>query len=573
MRYTAYIQIFIVGFFLVSCGSKKNANTGNVTPNSKIDYAYIEKFHEGVRQKAKGETKAAITTFEECLSLRENDDAVYFALSELYLIEGNLEKSGNSIQKAAKLDPKNTHYISELAYYYVEQKKFDLAVTEFEKLIKIDPRNPEYLYAYAECLVRSGKIQESITVLTKIEDQMGIIPEITIQKFQLYQQIKQTEKGLAEIAKAQEMYPNDPQLLSSLVDYYLVNGQEEKAISTLETLAQMDDANGRVHLFLADMYRRKNQMDKFYASAKKAIAADGIELDQKTQFLASLQTGNKKVDPRAMELAEIFIVAHPKDAKPYSVMGDFQLSNGNEDLALQNYRKALQFEKGASSLWNQVLLMEYQANKYEELAIDSKESLQYFPTLPTLYLLNGVANIQLRNFDEAITNLEIGREYITNDNAIKAEFYGQLGEAFFGKKDFKKGISWYDKALSTDPMSSLLVNNYAYRLAASKVELSKAETLILKAIAQSPGQSNFIDTYGFVLFQQGKYTEALTQLEKAYGLDNDDKITAEHLGDVYIKLNKVTEAQKYWNKAKELGSSSKTIDKKIANSQYYEAEY
>ncbi len=540
--------------------------------HSQQDYAYIEKFHEGVRLKTKGQNKEAIAVFLECLSMRENDDAVHFALSQLYMLDGNLTLSGEEIQKAAKLDPENIHYISELAYYYVENQKYELAANEFAKLVKADPRNPEYSYPYAECLARSGQYEEAIVALDKTEDQLGIFPEIILQKFQLYQQISQPEKGLAEIEKARLQYPDDAQLLSALVDYYLSTNQEDKAVETLETLAQKDDANGRVHLFLADFYKRRGETSKFYSSAKKALAAEGVEIDAKTQFLSSLQEGGGIMDAQTMELAEIFALTHPTDAKPFSILGDFHLTNGNDVEALVNYRKALQFEKGASSLWNQVLLMEYQAAKFEELAVDSKEGIQYFPTLPTFYLLNGVANIQLKKYNEAISSLEIGQEYITNDIAIKAEFYGQLGEAYFGKKDFKKGIELYDKALSTDPSSSLLLNNYAYRLALSKIEFTKAEKMIKTAIGRSPEQANFIDTYGFILFQKGNYEEAKIQFEKSFNFDNKDKVTAEHLGDVYVKLNNTQEAQKFWAKAKELGAESDILDKKIANSKYYEAE-
>lgn len=571
MKYTVLLFLFI-STFLASCGTKKNADEGDIPSNTKLDYAYIEKFHKGVRLKSKGENKEAITVFQECLALKANDDAVHFALSQLYMLDGNLIKSGEAIQKAAEIDPGNLHYVSELAYYYTEQNRYDLAAEQFAKLVESDPRNAEYSYPYAECLARSGKYAEAINQLDKTQDLLGLFPEIALQKFQLYQQLKQPEKGLIEIEKARETYPDDPQLMSALVDYYLSTGKEEKAMTMLETLAAKDDANGRVQMFLADMYRRRGDMDKFYAASKKAMAGKGVELEDKTKFLSSLQKSGQKTDPRAMELAEAFALAHPNQAQPYSVLGDFYLSNEDEANALVNYRKALKYEKGASSLWNQVLLMEYQAADIEHLAEDSEESLKYFPTLPTFYLLNGVANIQLKKHDKAISSLKIGKEYITNDKSLKAEFYGQLGEAYFAKKDYKKGKEWYEKALVADPISSLLLNNYAYRLAVSKIELSKAENLAIKAIGKAPNQANFVDTYAFVLFQNSNYSDALVQFEKAFKMDDEDKVTAEHLGDVHYKLNNKREAQKFWLKAKELGGTSTLLDKKISNSTYYEAE-
>ncbi len=570
MKYS--VILFLVYTLLASCGTKKKADEATANTNSKLDYVYIEKFHTGVRLKSKGENKEAITVFQECLALRENDDAVHFALSQLYLLEGKLVQSGESIQKAAKLDPNNIHYVSELAYFYIEQNKFDLAAEQFAKLVKSDPRNPDYTYPYAECLARTGKYEQAIAALNQTQDQLGLFPEIALQKAQLYQQLKQPEKALKEIEKAREEYPEDAQLLSALVDHFLSTGNESKAIETLETLAKKDDANGRVNLFLAEMYRKRGDMDKFYTAGEKAMAGSGITLEDKTKFLSSLQVNNKKPDARAYKLADAFVVAHPTAAQPYSILGDYYLAEGDEAKALKNYRMALQYEKGASSLWNQVLLMEYQVNDFESLRKDSEEAIKYFPTLPTFYLLNGVGNLQLKKFTEAISSLEIGQEYITNDLALKAEFYGQMGEAHFGLKDYKLGIEWYEKALKADPNSSLLLNNYAYRLAVSKIELTKAENLVLKAIGRAPNQANFIDTHGFILFQKASYAESLVQFEKALKMDEGDQVTAEHVGDAYFKLNNTPEAVKYWKKAKELGNKSPILDKKIANSQFYEAE-
>ena len=120
--------------FVNGCGvSKKKEETPSL---SKADYAYILKFHEGIRYKSKGLMDEALATFKECHALRPNDDAVCYALSELYLVDGNKLKAGEFISKAAQLDPKNSHYTMELAYFQYDSGAFkDVLRNPFKNLL------------------------------------------------------------------------------------------------------------------------------------------------------------------------------------------------------------------------------------------------------------------------------------------------------------------------------------------------------------------------------------------------------------------------------------------------------
>ena len=75
--------------------------------------------------------------------------------------------------------------------------------------------------------------------------------------------------------------------------------------------------------------------------------------------------------------------------------------------------------------------------------------------------------------------------------------------------------------------------------------------------------------HGF--FINKKYQKALEWLEKS--LDNGGASSAtivEHYGDVLYQLGREEEALKEWNIAKELGSDSEWLDKKIRDKKLYE---
>ena len=69
------------------------------------------------------------------------------------------------------------------------------------------------------------------------------------------------------------------------------------------------------------------------------------------------------------------------------------------------------------------------------------------------------------------------------------------------------------------------------------------------------------------------YEQARTYIEQALKLvkkGDEDASLFEHAGDIYIQLGQKKEAQEEWKKAKELGSKSTTLKKKMKNSKYYQ---
>ena len=92
------LYLMVVVLMITSCGVKKNSTEENAEVKNTVsilNYPYIEKFHEGLRFKSKGEVDNAIAAFTYCLTVRQDDDAVFYALSALLLNE-NLQFSKHS---------------------------------------------------------------------------------------------------------------------------------------------------------------------------------------------------------------------------------------------------------------------------------------------------------------------------------------------------------------------------------------------------------------------------------------------------------------------------------------------
>ena len=75
----------------------------------------------------------------------------------------------------------------------------------------------------------------------------------------------------------------------------------------------------------------------------------------------------------------------------------------------------------------------------------------------------------------------------------------------------------------------------------------------------------YLDTYGWVLFEQGSYLMAKIYIEKAieYSKEDPSSDIHEHYGDVLYMSGDMEGAMREWLKAKELGSESEELNEKL----------
>ena len=256
---------------LVACKTPSGAIVKSESPVSAKDYPYIEAFHKGLQFKVQGRTEEAIAELEKCLAIRNNDDAVYYALSKLELERGNPEASAGYIQKAHEIDPTNTWYIEELAYMHFENQEFAQAAKQFGKLVEKEPRNIDWQYAYSEALVRNGQNKEALEVFNTMEAQVGKHPHFALQRYNVLMQSGDKAAAEQALLKGKEEFPTDAGIIGTLVDHYYQTRQNEKAEIFLVELVEADPENGRAQLALADIYQRRNEMNKAYKALYEAV--------------------------------------------------------------------------------------------------------------------------------------------------------------------------------------------------------------------------------------------------------------------------------------------------------------
>ena len=89
------------------------------------------------------------------------------------------------------------------------------------------------------------------------------------------------------------------------------------------------------------------------------------------------------------------------------------------------------------------------------------------------------------------------------------------------------------------------MNYLGYMWADINRNLDEAAKHITKANELSPDNASYVDSLGWLYFRQGKYTEALAELQRAAELmkDEPDSTIHEHIGDTHHKLGQADEAR------------------------------
>ena len=116
-----------------------------------------------------------------------------------------------------------------------------------------------------------------------------------------------------------------------------------------------------------------------------------------------------------------------------------------------------------------------------------------------------------------------------------------------------------------------MLNNYAYYLSERNEELEKAERMSRKCNDLQPGVATYLDTYAWIFYKQGKFSEAKTWQEKAIAAGGDkEAVLIEYYGDILFKLGDSAGAVVQWKKAKDLGGASELIGRKITEGKLVE---
>ena len=551
---------------------KVSMQQGQLSDRDKLNYEMA--FFNGLRKKALGNLESAAEDFLKCIKLDGSKAAPMYELAMIYNGFNQYSDALFFIQSACDIEQENIWYHQLLADVYISNQKYKAAINTYKKLLKEQPGNEEWHFHLASAYLLDKQLRNAIEVYNDMEQYIGVDEMLIMQKHRIYLELKDKKGAKIELEKWILSEPKNPKPYGLIAEIFLLEGNHEKAIETLERILEIDPNNGKAHLTLSDLYRNNGEKIKAFNSLKIAFSSSDLSIDSKMRVLITyydITQIDSTYKKDAFDLVEILKANHPNDAKPYTIAGDYHFREGDLKSAKEAFEKALQFDQSRFPIWQQLLIICFDLKEYEMVVSYAQEAMELFPSQPIIYLLSGMSYIQIKSYDNAITVLNTGKIMVFGNNELLAQFYSSLGDAYHAQKNHMMSDESYDKSLELSPLNTYVLNNYSYYLSLRKENLDKALEMMEVCIALNPGIASYEDTYAWVFYQKGYYDKAQEWLERAFTSGgNQSAVIVEHYGDVLYQLGKVAEAVEQWKKAKELGSESPFIDQKINKQKLYE---
>lgn len=577
----AILYIFIFIFLLSSCGVSKKIQSPDMLKEEtdylsandrrKFDYFYLE----GTRLAQKGEIDAAFDMLRQAAAVDTMSASVKYALASYYLQLNKPQIAYDMIKDAARIDKDNYWYGMMLANLAQNLGDNEQAEKAYQTLIANNPQKPELNYMLAETYAQKGEYQKAIDSYEKMEQSMGIMEPITLQKVKLYKALKNDEKAYAEVEKLIKAYPQEIGYLILLGDIYLNDNKDDKALEMYDRAEKMELDNGYLLVSKANYYNRKGDKERYLGEIRKALSNKKIDVETKvkilTDYLSDLLQKKENLD-QAYQLFSELVDMHPQEESIYSLYAEFLLSQKKYKEAGEQLQVAVDLAPNNKQYWLQLMGVNMQLGELDEVITAGEKALTYIPDAAEIYMYMGSGYAMQKDYDKAVDILKRGISHLDeNNNTLVSDYYGQLGDSYYLSGDKDKAFEAFENALLHNPKNTGVLNNYSYFLALDKRDLSKAERMSGDVIKIEPDNPTFLDTYAWVFFQQGNYTLAKIYLQNALNKGGDKSADLlEHYGDVLFMLGEVDEALQYWEKAKNAGSESEVLPRKIKDKKYYE---
>ena len=334
-------------------------------------------------------------------------------------------------------------------------------------------------------------------------------------------------------------------------------------------------------LWIADYYLFSNQLDRAAAICEWIVQRNG-SLDARKRLVRLYEAMERPDD--SLKALEDLVGAYPMDVEHRRLLASKfeqrrRTAFGEERMeyarkTAEHFEAALQ--AGGGDVEDYITAAGYieATGDDERFERFTARALQLYPGEPRVSYMRALALNSVKKhadaakmFEETTKLAETRLPDLLND----AGYHFSWGAALERSGQFDAAAKAFEKSVDltppdNPPSAASTMNYWGYMWVEQDKHLDKAETLIRKANELRPDMPAFIDSLGWLFFRQGKYKEALSQLERAEKLMEewtpDDAEILDHIAQTHQKLGNSDKAKEYWQRALDLNPPQENIRKR-----------
>ncbi|MEI7504888.1 MAG: hypothetical protein WCJ61_16560, partial [Paludibacter sp.] len=554
-----------------------------VQKDAKVHLADVEQrkfdyyFYEGLRLKDIQKYDQAVETFKLCIALDSLDAGLQSEIGLLYASIGLKNNALQHLESAVRIDPANWWYNVRLISLLTDFTYWQRAIDISTKLQKVYPNKEEVYQILSSLYKQTKQYDKAIAANDNLESISGIAENLSFEKFQLYILENKPKKGVAEIEKLIKKYPTESKYQVLRGDIYMQQKMPERAFEIYQKVLTDNPQNAYVYVSLSEYYKSVNKPDKAMESIVSALKNEQLDVETKIDVLGQyveklVQDSTKFAETES--LFKLLVDRYPLEEQVHGYYAVYLQYRKRNVEAISELETMLNINPKNEQTWMRLIQFYISDKKYNQILEITNKAIKNLPNIPSWYFYKGIAQYQLSDYRNALISYKTALPLITNEQlALKSDFLAQIADIYYKLEIKDSAFMNYEAALAANPKNIMVMNNYAYYLSLEKSELKKAEKMSAKTVELEPKNSTYLDTYAWILYQQGSYSLAKFYIEKA--VDNlpkeeDHGVILEHYGDILWMNGKAdgkddAKALEMWQKSFDAGNQSEQMKQKIAN--------
>jgi len=519
-----------------------------LTPGDGVDRSgAYDMFLQAVLEERAGDYPAAIALYQKAARSDETSSQALRRAAGLYLIIGDIKSALKTAEKCVRINADSTECLDILAGINTSLDKTEKAIKYLQEKIRISPEDISAIVALAVVHLRAESPKKAIEILEAAPPSTS--HQFVFDKYFLgrsYIASGEYEKAAEKFEMLLGGRPDLSIAFENLAWTYRMLGKWDKAIDLYRKylVINSNDLNIQVAMERA---LSEQESGKPVAELHGDILKDIPEEINYRFFLGMTkwQQGEMTRDMNLIQeaLAQFQLVraAEPENQTVISYIASIfeSLNLLNEAVsAWKQIQASSDDEKKSINL--KIADLYDRMGKYDMSLKHAQIAAKLDPTDPELMFMTGFMHGKLKQYDDSIDVFKAALDMNPNN----PKYYFHLGVTYEKMKKYDLCIEAMKKAITLKPNHSNALNYLGYIYAEQDINLDEAEKYLLLALELEPENGYFIDSLGWVYYKKKLYEEALDQLLTAVRNITPDPTVLEHLGDVYIALDRIEEAAK-----------------------------
>lgn len=333
----------------------------NFNPNFMLAYLYKAQCY-----KALGKKDAAIENYKLALNLDPTNQDIKNELYNMYETTMTPEEKLAYLKSQVSEEPNNAGILYNYAYELHKANRVAEAIPYYNQVIKLAPKNENAYINLAQAYTQQSSYDKARAILT---DAKALFPENQVIKKQLASIDAETisllyndasklysqKKYQEAIAVYNKILPNTPESLLGIGACYQAMGNNKMAAESYAKSLTLDPQNVETAYFTALAYANDNNYAKAREYAQKALAINPqhkstkelvdyvTEQESTAQLDKAITLIEAQKNAEAMTILNNVIKSDPKNADAYYYRASVYDSQKKYQLAINDYKKALQF--------------------------------------------------------------------------------------------------------------------------------------------------------------------------------------------------------------------------------------